>query len=261
MRKLSPSISIKTEVHALGFYQFASKLYFMRAAARKLKYCFRVMKFLLFFRARGDAANAVPEGRHAADNVDDECTGEVEDEVVDVARAGARVDLRDLDRRDGERQCRGEEEDAPLPAEYGGQEHAHRRERDEVSGEIENDQPQRDIPVAVGQQVVLDGAQRFKVDRLERCVRRKAAAEGVVEEQHICEHPHIIIEQQLHIQPSAALPLRLRDAAEQRNAQQDRKRRRERELLFRTDNEVRRKLVEQVEAQQRRREQRRCAAK
>ena len=62
-------------------------------------------------------------------------------------------------------------------------------------------------------------------------------------------------------QPSAALPLRLRDAAEQRNAQQDRKRRRERELLFRTDNEVRRKLVEQVEAQQRRREQRRCAAK
>ena len=92
-------------------------------------------------------------------------------------------------------------------------------------------------------------------------MRRKAAAEGVVEEQHICEHPHIIIEQQLHIQPSAALPLRLRDAAEQRNAQQDRKRRRERELLFRTDNEVRRKLVEQVEAQQRRREQRRCAAK
>lgn len=216
---------------------------------------------LFLFGARRHAAYALPERRDAADDVDDERTGEVEDEVVDVARAGARVDLRDLDRRDGERQRRGEEEDAALPAEYGGQEHAHRRERDEVSGEVENDQPQRDIPVAVGQQVVLDGAQRFKVDRLERCVRRKAAAEGVVEEQHICEHPHIIIEQQLHIQPPAALPLRLRDAAEQRNAQQDRKRRRERELLFRTDNEVRRKLVEQVEAQQRRREQRRCAAK
>ena len=120
MRKLSPSISIKTEVHALGFYQFASKLYFMRAAARKLKYCFRVMKFLFLFRARRHAAYALPERRDATDDVDDERTGEIEDEVVDVARAGARVDLRDLDRRDGERQRRGEEEDAALPAEYGG---------------------------------------------------------------------------------------------------------------------------------------------
>ena len=54
--------------------------------------------FLFLFGARGNAAYTLPEGRDATDDIDDERAGEVEDEVVDVARAGARVDLRDLDK-------------------------------------------------------------------------------------------------------------------------------------------------------------------
>ena len=117
------------------------------------------------------------------------------------------------------------------------------------------------VAVAVGEQVVPDGAQRLEIDRVERCVHGKAAAECVVEEQHVREHPHIIVEQQLHIQPAAARTLTVRNAAEHRDAQKNRERRRERELLFRADNDSGRHLIEQVEAQQRRREQRCDAAK
>ena len=98
--------------------------------------------FLFLFRARGDAANAVPEGRHAADDVDDKRTGEIENEVVDVARAGACIDLRDLDRRDDEGQRRGEEKDAALPAEHRREKHAHRCERNNVAREVEHHEPQ-----------------------------------------------------------------------------------------------------------------------
>ena len=54
-----------------------------------------LFSFLFLFGARRHAAYALPERRHAADDIDDERAGEVEDEVVDVARASRADDRRD----------------------------------------------------------------------------------------------------------------------------------------------------------------------
>ena len=53
--------------------------------------------------------------------------------------------------------------------------------------------------ISVGNQVVFDRAQRLKVDGPVVHAQVEAAAEGVVEKQHVGQHPQVIPEQQHHV--------------------------------------------------------------
>ena len=202
----------------------------------------------------------MPKRCHSAHDKNEQRTRKIEDKVIHIARARSGVHLQDLHRRDRQHQRGRVEENAPLPAEQRRQEHAHRRERDQVARKVQHHQPQRDISVAVGRKVVLHRTQRLKIDHVERGMA-ETAPEGIVKEQHVEQHPYVIREQEQHIQPPPGRPGVLGHAAEQREAQQHHECRRKQEFLLGPDHARRIEFIVDVEAQQRRRQHRRRAAK
>ncbi len=96
----------------------------------------------LFLRPWVDPADMFPERRDPAEYEHDQRPGEVQNQIVHVARARAGVPLRDLDRGDAEDERGCEKEDAPLPAEQRGQEYAKGRKCHKVAQQVEHDQAQ-----------------------------------------------------------------------------------------------------------------------
>ena len=84
----------------------------------------------------------LPDRCDPAEYEHDQRPGEVQNQIVHIARARAGIHLRDFDRGDAEGKRSGEKEDAPLPAEQRGQEYAKGRKCHKVAQQVEHDQAQ-----------------------------------------------------------------------------------------------------------------------
>ena len=173
----------------------------------------------------------MPKRCHSAHDKNEQRTREIEDKIIHIARARSGVHLQHLHRRDAQRERRREEENASLPAEQCGQKYTHRRKRDQVACQIEHHKPQRDIAVAVGQQIIFHRTERLQIHHIERGMT-KSAAERVIEKQHIQQHPYVVQKQRQHVQPPPYRTRIVRHAAEQRSTQKYRKNRCKHEFLL-----------------------------